>query len=391
VDLTGLTPTDSRWDEITRLYDASPEMTNLEHGYWSVMAAPVKQAYLQQIERINAQNAIYARGRMPADTEEVRRRIAAGIGCSIEEIALTRGAADSDRLLIAGYNKLQPGDAVLHSDHDYHAAQYAMNWLTDRRGVEVVKVAIPEQASQAEIVAFYEAALAANPKIRMMLLTHVCHRSGRVLPVADIIKAAKARGVDVILDAAHSLGQIAYQIDDLGADFAAFNLHKWWGAPLGIGFLYIRKNRLADIDRDMADGDHPESDIRSRSHYGFIDFATLVATPTAIDLHEKIGAPAKQARLTYLRDYWVSRARKIPGVEIVTPDEKGAYSALTSLRLKGHDASAVVATLRDRFKIQTVARDGLASGPVVRVTVGMPTREAELDKLVAALTEMAGG
>lgn len=389
MDLTGLTPTDRRWDEITALYDASPEMINLEHGYWSVMAAPVKQAYLAQIERINAQNAIYARGRMPADTEEVRRRIAAGIGCSIEEVALTRGAADSDRLLIAGYNKLKPGDAVLHSDHDYHAAQYAMNWLRERRGVEVVTVAVPEQASQAEVVAFYDAALAANPKIRMMLLTHVCHRSGRVLPVADIIKAAKARRVDVILDAAHSLGQIAYKIDDLGADFAAFNLHKWWGAPLGIGFLYIRKNRLADIDRDMADGDHPADDIRSRSHYGFIDFATLVATPTAIDLHEKIGAAAKQARLTYLRDYWVSRVRKVPGVEIVTPDEKGAYSALTSFRLKGWEADDIIATLRDRYRIQTVARPGLASGTVVRVTVGMPTREAELDQLVAALTEMA--
>ncbi|MFD2262080.1 aminotransferase class V-fold PLP-dependent enzyme [Lacibacterium aquatile] len=388
MDLTGLTPTDARWQDIAALYDSTPDMTNLEHGYWSVMATPVKRAYLEHIERINAQNAVYARGRMPEDVETVRRRVAAGLGCSIDEIALTRGAADSDRLLISGYNRLKPGDAVLYSDHDYHAAQYAMKWLSARRGVTVLRIAIPEQASQAEVVALYETKLIERPDIRMMLLTHVCHRSGRVLPVAEIIAMAKARGVDVILDAAHSLGQIAYRIDDLGADFAAFNLHKWWGAPLGIGFLYIRKNRITDIDADMADEDWPGDDIRARSHYGFIDFATILATPTAIDLHEQIGASAKQARLTYLRDYWVSRVRNLTGIEIVTPDEAGAYSALTSFRIAGREAGAIVTELRDRYRIQTVARPGLAKGPVVRVTVGMPTREGELDKLIAALTEM---
>ncbi|MFX7800673.1 aminotransferase class V-fold PLP-dependent enzyme, partial [Acinetobacter baumannii] len=87
----------------------------------------------------------------------------------------------------------------------------------------------------------------------LLLLTHVSHRTGLVMPVAEIVRMAKARGIDCIVDAAHSWGQLDIKVGDLEADFVGFNLHKWIGAPLGIGFLYIKKDRLDSIDRDMGD------------------------------------------------------------------------------------------------------------------------------------------
>ena len=151
-------------------------------------------------------------------------------------------------------------------------------------------------------LAYYESFLAANPRAKLLLLTHLSHRTGLVVPVREIVAMAQKRGVDVIVDAAHSWGQIPFTAKDLGAAFVGYNLHKWISAPLGIGFMYIRKDRLADIDRDHADQDYPESDIRSRVHTGTSNSANLLSLEVALDLHESIGVDNKHARLQYLRD-----------------------------------------------------------------------------------------
>lgn len=224
--------------------------------------------------------------------------------------------------------------------------------------------------------------------------THVSHRTGFVMPVTEIARIAKAKGIDTIVDAAHSWGQIDFRVSDLESDFVGFNLHKWIGAPLGVGFLYIKKDRLADIDRDMGDEDFAQDDIRSRVHTGTVNFATVLTVPTAVVLHQQIGAPAKQARLRYLRDYWVSRARGFRDIEILTPDEAGSYGAITSFRLAGKtskaDNEAIVVKLRDNHKIMTVRRAGVAKGQCIRVTPALFTDEADLDRLVEALAVVTG-
>ena len=268
-----------------------------------------------------------------------------------------------------------------------------MDWLKDRRGVNVVKFSIPEPATRAGVLATYEKVLADNPAARLLLVTHVSHRTGLVMPVADIAAMAKARGVDVILDAAHSWGQIDFKVGDLGVDFIGFNLHKWIGAPLGLGFLYIKKDRLTAIDRAMADQDNPATDIRSRVPTGTTNFATVLALPTALAVHLEIGAKAKAQRLAYLRDYWVSKVRSLKNIEILTPDEPGMYAGITSFRFSGKtssaDNTAIVTELRDKFGILTVRRSGVSKGNCIRVSPALYTSEADLDKLVLALGEIS--
>ena len=253
---------------------------------------------------------------------------------------------------------------------------------------------MPEPATRQAVLDAYARALDANPKTKLLLLTHVSHRTGLVMPIAEIVRMAKAKQIDTIVDAAHSWGQLDFKVGELEADFVGFNLHKWIGAPLGVGFLYIRKDRLGDIDRDMGDEDFPETDIRSRVHTGTVNFATVLTVPAALALHQEIGAAAKQARLRHLRDYWVSRVRPFKDIEILTPDEVGMYGAITSFRLAGKtskaDNEAVVAKLRDGFKVHTVRRAGVAKGQCIRVTPALYTEEADLDRLVEALAVITG-
>ena len=382
------------WTVVKGLYAVTPDVVNLENGYWGIMAEPVRREFIRQCDMVNYQNTFYARQRSGPDFEGVRAKVAEAVGAAPEEIALTRGATEALQLLISGYNRLKPGDSVLYADLDYDSMQYAMNALRGRRGVDVVRFDIPEPATRQAVLDAYARAIEANPKTRLLLLTHISHRTGLVMPVAEISRMAKAKGIDTIVDAAHSWGQIDFKVGELEADFVGFNLHKWIGAPLGVGFLYIRKDRLADIDRDMGDEDFPETDIRSRVHTGTVNFATVLTAPAAISLHQQIGAATKQARLRHLRDYWVSRVRGFKDLEILTPDEAGLYGAITSFRLAGRtskaDNDATVAKLRDVHKVLTVRRAGVAKGQCIRVTPALYTEEADLDRLVEALAVITG-
>jgi isopenicillin-N epimerase len=382
------------WGQVASLYDVDRSMANLENGYWGIMAKPVLAECISQTEMINRQNTAYARTKFGADSDAVVSALARAAGVDKDEIAITRGATEALQNLIVNYNRLQPGDAVLYADLDYDSMQFAMEWLKDRRGVGVFKIALPEPATRQGILDAYAKAIRETPKLKLILLTHLSHRTGLIIPVKEIAAMARENNIDVILDAAHSWGQIDFQIADLGVDFIGFNLHKWIGAPVGIGFLYIRKGRLDAIDRHYGDGSYDPNDIRTRVHTGTANFATVLTLPLALKLHEAIGTPAKAARLRYLRDRWVAKARALPNIEVLTPDEPGLAAGITSFRVKNkgsrEDNNALVVALRDKHKVLTVRRDGVAKGQCVRVSPALYTTEEEIDRFVAALAAETG-
>jgi isopenicillin-N epimerase len=131
------------WNAVRGLYSVSPEMVNLENGYWGIMAEPVKAEYKRLTDFVNFENTVYARTKIGKDLDDVRTPLAAFLGVAREEIALSRGATEALQALISGYNKLKAGDSVLYADLDYDSMQYAMNWLKGRRGVDVVEIRDP--------------------------------------------------------------------------------------------------------------------------------------------------------------------------------------------------------------------------------------------------------
>ena len=383
------------WTAIANQYDALRAPIQLENGNWGMMARPVAAAHARHLETVNRETSWYSRRRFPTDFERIRARAAAALGVEASEIAFTRGATEALQLLIGGYNRLRPGDQVLAADLDYDSMLTAMRWLKVRRGVDVVSIALPEgDVSQQSLIDVYEAALKANPKVRLMLLTHVGHRTGLVPPAREIVAMARARGVDVIVDAAHAWGQLADRPGDQGFDFAGFNAHKWIGAPLGIGVVYIRKGRIGDIDPFMGNDEAPDpDDIRNRVHTGTTSLATTLALEDALAFHEAIGQGPKAARLRFLRDRWAEALRDERRLQILTPADPRLAAAITSFRVRGKvtpaENEALARRLLEGFGIFTVARTGVAGGACVRVTPGLFTRVGEMDALAAALRTIA--
>ncbi|WP_030453570.1 aminotransferase class V-fold PLP-dependent enzyme [Herbidospora cretacea] len=380
------------WRSVAAAFRVDPGFVNLENGYFGSMPEPVRLAYHAHSDRLNAENSRLLRTAYKQHAEEAAARIAGLLGVTKEEIAFTRGGTEALQNLITGYRRLAPGDAVMYADLDFHTGQSALNWLAGRHGARVERLVIPEPATRQAVLDAYAAALETTPRLRLLLLSHMNNRTGLVVPVGEIVDLARARGVDVIVDAAHSWGHLDFTLPSLKADFGVFSLHKWMGAPLGSGFLYIRRERLADIAPMFGD-ESQEADIRSRVHSGTMDVAPILSVGAALDFHESLGAPAKEARLRYLRDRWVHQVRDLP-IEILTPDDPAMYGGMTAFRLAGRtskaDNTAVVDHLYTRHRIFTVHRDGVTKGDCVRVTPALFTSAADVDRLAAALRELAG-
>ncbi|MGW3352190.1 aminotransferase class V-fold PLP-dependent enzyme [Nonomuraea rubra] len=381
------------WATVAGQFHVSPDFVNLENGYYGIMPEPVRRAYHRNVDHLNERSSHLLRTSYKPQADKVRDRIAALLGVARNEIALTRGGTEALQNLISGYRRLRPGDGVMYADLDYHSGQYAMNWLRSRRGAHVVSIVIPEPATRQAVLDTYERALRDHPTVKLLLLSHMNNRTGLVTPVREIVTMARRRGVDVIVDAAHSWGQLDFTLADLGADFAVFSLHKWMGVPLGAGFLYVRESRLADIELAYADETYPASDIRSRVHSGTMNVAPFLTVDVALDFHETLGAKNKQARLRFLRDRWVHRLHELGGFDALTPDEPGMYGAITAFRQHGRTTEAGNVALAEelmiRHRIFTVARKGMIGGDAVRVTPALFTSTADVDRLTAALRDIS--
>jgi selenocysteine lyase/cysteine desulfurase len=381
------------WSAVAAQYPVTPDLVNLENGYYGIVSEPVRDAYRRNADLLNQQNSYLLRTTYKPELERIRQQLAATAGVAADEIAFTRGGTEALQNLIGGYNRLRLGDEVMYADLDYHSCQWAMNWLQARRGVGLVQIAIPEPATRQNVLDTYSRALRAHPRVRLLLVTHLNNRTGLVIPVREIVAMARDAGVDAIVDAAHSWGQLDFTIPDLDADFVGLTLHKWINVPLGAGFLYIRKTRLNDIDRAFADENNPPDDIRSRVSSGTLDAATFLTVPAALDCHQALGTPVMEARLRYLRDHWVSQARNVGNIEILTPDDPAMYCGMTSFRIAGRtsqaDNDAIAADLLSRHRIFTVSRGGVARGACVRVTAAQFTTLDQVDQLARALPDLA--
>jgi isopenicillin-N epimerase len=378
------------WQAIAQRYELEPGPINLENGYFGRMSRAVQAEYLQHVAFINRSNSVYVRQRFEqGENLEIRRQLADLIGADPDSVAFTRNATEALQSLIRNYNRLQPGDQVLISDLEYDTVKGAMRWLAGVRDVEVIEISHANPASFDSLVQTYRDTFNQYPRLKLMALTHVTHRTGLVMPVAAIAKAAREHQVDVILDGAHALGQIDFNLAELGIQFAGFNLHKWIGAPLTLGFLYVAPERLAAIDPDMGEFHYPATDVRARTSYSTPNFPALMSLPLVFEEHRQLGgAAAKGARVNYLRNLWVNPVRALPGIEVLTSDDPRLYCGITAFKFVGRDQQVMVDRLLKEYDLFTTTRSGAAFGTCIRVTPGLVTTATDINVLVHAITQL---
>lgn len=387
---------DEYWKTIIDQYKVTDEFNNLNAGHWGIMSEPVREAFMEHTAFINAYSSHYVGHGKAADPSarnynveryEILEMMAKKLGVHADELVFTRGATESLQLLISGYNKLKPGDTVIYADAAYYSMGAEMRHMQVHRGAKVVELTMPDPASFEGSIDLFEQGIKDNPGTKLILLTHMANRTGVIIPVKEITAMARSYGVDVIVDMAHSWGQLDYGFVDQGVDFVGFNLHKWIGAPLGTGLMYIKKSRMLDIDTKSSKGKPGNDDINTRVQTGTMNLAAVMAVRDALNFVDDIGIKHIDKRFRALRHEWVKEFVDDDRVDILSPEDPRMHCGLTSFRINAHkDPRELGKTLLNDYGINTAP---IPEYNGIRVAPGLYSSKADMRALAVAIKDIA--
>jgi isopenicillin-N epimerase len=364
------------WAEIRNSFTVDRNVINLNNGYASPAPLVVQDAMRRYLDFSNMGPKHTMIDILERQVEDVRRRVAKTAGCDPEEIAITRNS--SEALENAQYGiDLKPGDEVLTTNQDYPRMITTFRQRERREGIVLKMISFPvPPPSMDDLYQRFERAV--TPKTKMILLCHITNRTGQIFPVRKICDMAHARNIPVIVDGAHAFNHFPYNLSDLGCDYYGVSLHKWTCAPIGTGFLYVRKSRIASTWSLMASSDRQQGDIRKFEEIGTHPAANHNAISAALIFNENIGIERKAARLRYLRDRWAHRLAQNPKVKILHSEDPAQSCGIGFLAFNGVDAEKMAETLWSKYNIITV-RVGHEEYDGLRITPHIYSTVADID------------
>lgn len=375
------------WHYIQQSFTVSPSIINLNNGGVSPAPKTVQDAVKRLYDFSNEAPTYYMWRIIDAGREPLRGSLARLAGCSAEEIAINRNASEGMETIIFGL-QLKEGDEVVLSKQDYPNIinAWKQRELRDHIKLVWVDLALP---SEDEGYLVRQFAQAFSAKTKAVNITHVINWNGQILPVRKIADEAHRRGIEVVVDGAHSFAHFNFNIPDLGADYFATSLHKWLYAPIGSGMLYVKKGKIKHLYPLFASDEPLKDDIRKFEHLGTRPFYIEQAIGKAIDFHDMIGMERKQKRLHYLKNYWMQKVKDVQGVHLHTSLHPKWGCAIGMVSVAGKKPAELDSFLFNQYKIHTVAInwDGIAG---VRVTPNVYTTTKDLDLLVEGIKAFAG-
>src|SRR5215469_13846190 len=254
------------WTEIRNAFTVDRNIINLDNGYVSPAPVPVQEAMRRYLDYSDMGPVNTMINVLEGQVEGVRANLARVAGCDKEEMAITRNASESNEIAQNGID-LKPGDEVLTTNQDYHRMLMAFRQRERRDGIKLVTISFPvPPPSMEDLYRRFERAV--TPRTKLILLCHITNRTGQIFPVKRICQMAHARGIPVIVDGAHAFNHFPYKLSDLDCDYYGVSLHKWTYAPIGTGFLYVRKSRVASTWPLMAASERQADDIRKFEEIG---------------------------------------------------------------------------------------------------------------------------
>ncbi|MBP9925423.1 MAG: aminotransferase class V-fold PLP-dependent enzyme [Cyclobacteriaceae bacterium] len=370
------------WEAIRSGYKLKPDYINLENGYYCFLPQEILESYLNHIREVNYQGSYYMRTVQWDNKKKMAARLAEIAGCTPEELIITRNTTESLDMIIGG-QQWKAGDEAVMAEQDYGAMLDMFKQVERRYGVVNKIISVPNHpTSDEEIVKLYANAI--TDKTRLLMVCHMVNITGQILPIRKICDMAHSKGVEVLVDGAHAFAHINFSIPDLDCDYYGASLHKWLSVPLGAGILYVKKGKASKIWPLLGEEGRKEDDIYRLNHTGTHPVHTDLAIADSIDFYIKIGRDRKESRLHYLQNYWTSRVRNMPHIEVNTPEDPKRYCGIGNVGVKGMKPQLLAETLLKKYKIYTVAIDG-AGVHGCRITPNLYTTTKELDAFVEAL------
>lgn len=377
---------ESFWKEIQQAFTVSRSLINLNNGGVCPSPRVVTEALVHYIWE-SEQAPVYTMWKVLEPRKEVVRvGLARVFGCDAEEIAIVRNTSEAMEILLFGLD-LRSGDEVLTTTHDYGRMRTTLDQRRRREGIDVKLIPVPTPPDDMdELVEGFAKAI--TPKTKMILMCHQVNITGQIFPVKAVCDLARDRGIEVVVDGAHSFAQFDFKHPDIDCDYFGTSLHKWLLAPKGTGMLYVRRDKIKKVWPLMAAKEEQDDDIRKFEEIGTHPAANFVAIGEAITFHDAIGSKRKEARLRYLKDYWAKRLLENDKIRLHTSLKPEMSCAIATVEILGVDTQALGDYLWDRHRI-IVAPILHEEFQGLRVTPNLYTTLEELDYFCEAVEHVA--
>jgi selenocysteine lyase/cysteine desulfurase len=385
-DATDVAADENYWREIQQAFTLDRTIINLNNGGCSPSPRVVHEAFKRYLDISNQAPVYHMWEILEPNIETVRRRLAAEFGCDPEELAITRNASEALQTAQLGID-LKPGDEVVTTNQDYGRMLNTWEQRVRRDGIKLTKIAFPVPPPSMNDLA--DRLLGAiTPATKVLHFCHITNLTGQIFPVKRICDDARRRGIKTVVDGAHAFAHFPYKVSDLGCDYYGTSLHKWLLAPIGTGFLYVRRENIESLWPLTPAAEGQKANIRKFEEIGTHPAANHNAIAEALSFHEGITIERKAARLRYLRDRWAARLAKNPRVRIHTNLDPVQSCAIANVQIVGVPTGKVVARLWERWRI--IATPIVhAEFEGVRVTPNVYTTLEEIDTFAAAMEQIA--
>jgi L-cysteine/cystine lyase len=318
---------------------------------------------------------------------EARERVARLLGCDPLEVALTHNTTEGMNIAVMGLD-WREGDEVITASTEHPGGLYPVLLLRQRYGVRIrmTEIGLPGRDPLAELRA------ALSPRTRAVVLSHVCWVTGMALPIREIADLAHRAGALLICDAAQACGMLPSQVYDLQVDAYACSGQKWLCGPDGTGALFVRKDRMGEIQQSFMgypsirpgmydlDGHFVPGAGARRYEAATLYPPAVAAFATGLDwIAEEIGWDWAYRRIATLARYTYDALAGVEGVTLLTPQDQMA--GLVHFTLEGCEPETVSAQLgKAGFLVRHTPYP-----PAVRISTGFYNTEDEIDRLVEAV------
>lgn len=374
------------WSTIQNSFSVTRGIINLNNGGVSPSPRIVTEALVRYIWQQEDATAYTMWQILEPQSETIRTGLAELFGCDREEIAITRNASESLETLLLGLD-LKSGDEVLTTTQDYPRMLTTIRQRERREGIKLSLIRIPIPPDNInEITAAFERAI--TPRTRLIQMSHQVNITGQITPVKAVCEMARARGIETIVDGAHSFAQFYFKQADLNCDYFGTSLHKWLYAPKGTGMLYVKRDKIAKIWPLFAAEEKNKADIRKFEEVGTHSAAPRLAIGEAMLFHNGVGGKRKEARLRYLSRYWMDQLKGIPRIRFNTSFDSAQMCAIANVQIEGLDPLKIGSYLFDKHRIFTT--------PIVheefqglRITPNLYTTLKELDRFGGVMANIA--
>jgi isopenicillin-N epimerase len=383
--------TDQRFGRALRpLWTLDPEGTFLNHGSFGACPRVVLAEQARWRARMESQPDRFFRDEVTPERPGALRasaaRLAEFVGTSGDRLAFVENATSGVQAALASIT-LRPGERILICDHTYNAVRLMVEARCADTGAIPVVARLPLPADADGIVGAYEAALA--EPVGLAILDHVTSPSAIRMPLERLVPRLRAAGARVIVDGAHAVGQLALDVEAIGADWYATNAHKWLYAPRGCAFLHAAGAAIAET-RPLVISHHVGLGFpRSFDWVGTRDVTPWLSVPAAIDFFTAQGPEALRAHNARLIDAATALleplgARPVAARELC--DSMRSFQLPTQRTATRDDAQALMRSLWDRHRIQAMAVD-LGGRLLFRVSAQAYVGEEDLETLATALAQ----